>query len=390
MSWSTSNRAPQTTGVKELNAIVGRGHGFDTVKPLMLFEKIIQLWCPPGGIVMDPFAGSLTTGPAVLDLNPAKQDRPVDSSLSEQGRPERGDPYASSLTANRLKRVITGDWGASRQTHTARRRFSYPSGLTNGSMPKRSSLWSGTRWSIPSSLPTSTPTGSGARISSESTGEEWVAYLLAKNSENEGFFLVWDGPDKNTDFTASVYEACATEAEEAGLKPIYHVYARLNLFQTEDVRFYQIPDRILTDFGLDMTASQLCRDPSLSSFSSFNTSRRDDGRAVQPAISPIASSREPIRISGTSRTFKLSRRSRRRGRRSSWRRRWRSILHRFRVPQIFLWLSKGRVVVEQTLANLLPRQVPASPWRCRGPPAGPITTRNEVAGPRSPSCTSQR
>jgi adenine-specific DNA-methyltransferase len=32
------------------------------------------------------------------------------------------------------------------------------------------------------------------------------------------------------------------------------VYARLYLYQTENVRFYQIPDRILADFGLDMSS----------------------------------------------------------------------------------------------------------------------------------------
>jgi adenine-specific DNA-methyltransferase len=84
-------------------------------------------------------------------------------------------------------------------------------------------------------------------------GREW-RYLVAKNSEDEGFFLVWDGPDKNTDFTGTVYDACATEAEAAGLKAKYHVYARLYLYQTENVRFYQIPDRILADFGLDMSS----------------------------------------------------------------------------------------------------------------------------------------
>lgn len=77
-------------------------------------------------------------------------------------------------------------------------------------------------------------------------------YLVAKNADEEGFFLVWDGPDANTDFTEDVYEACADEAERAGLKPLYHVYARLYLFQTTDVILYQIPDRILRDFGLDL------------------------------------------------------------------------------------------------------------------------------------------
>lgn len=77
-------------------------------------------------------------------------------------------------------------------------------------------------------------------------------YLVARNGEDEGFFLIWEGPDKNTDFNEDVYEACSEEARSAGLKPVFHVYARYNLFQTENVRFYQIPDRILVDFGLDM------------------------------------------------------------------------------------------------------------------------------------------
>ena len=78
------------------------------------------------------------------------------------------------------------------------------------------------------------------------------AYLVAQNADEEGFYLVWDGPDQNTNLTEEVYEACATEGTNAKLKPIYHIYARLSLFSTEGVRFYQIPDRILADFGLDV------------------------------------------------------------------------------------------------------------------------------------------
>ncbi len=78
-------------------------------------------------------------------------------------------------------------------------------------------------------------------------------YLIAKNSADEGFFLIWDGPNCNTDFTGKVYDQCADEAERAGLKPSpYHVYARLYRYQTEGVLFLPIPDRVLADFGLDM------------------------------------------------------------------------------------------------------------------------------------------
>jgi hypothetical protein len=81
-----------------------------------------------------------------------------------------------------------------------------------------------------------------------------LLYLIAKNADAEGFFLIWDRPDQNIDFTEDVYEAIAQEALTAGLKSTYHVYARLYVFQTENVRFYQIPDRILADFGLSLSS----------------------------------------------------------------------------------------------------------------------------------------
>ena len=112
-SWDHEESGHSQTGVNELNAIVGRGHKFETVKPLKLFWKIIQIWCPPSGIVMDPFAGSGTTGHAVLLLN-SQTSSNRRFILIEQGRPEKGDSYARSLTSERLRRVITGDWANSK------------------------------------------------------------------------------------------------------------------------------------------------------------------------------------------------------------------------------------------------------------------------------------
>ena len=107
MSWEHEQSGHSQSGVNELSSIVGRSHGFETVKPLKLFKKIMQIWCRPNGIVLDPFAGSGTTGHAVLELNQqAGADRRF--VLIEQGRPERGDTYARTLTVERLKRVIAG------------------------------------------------------------------------------------------------------------------------------------------------------------------------------------------------------------------------------------------------------------------------------------------
>ena len=77
-------------------------------------------------------------------------------------------------------------------------------------------------------------------------------YLVARNANDEGFFLIWNGARGKADFDEDVYEACAAEAKKASLAARYHVYARLYLYQTSNVTFYQIPDRILADFGLDI------------------------------------------------------------------------------------------------------------------------------------------
>ncbi len=80
--------------------------------------------------------------------------------------------------------------------------------------------------------------------------KEGYDYLVARNSSDEGFYLVWDGSKQPPVFDANVYDAVVREALKANLKPTYHVYARFNFFQSDDVRFYQIPDQILLDFGL--------------------------------------------------------------------------------------------------------------------------------------------
>ena len=108
-SWDHSESGHSQAGINELDSIVGRGHDFKTVKPLKLFKKIIQIWCRPNGIVLDPFAGSGTTAHAVLDLN-TQTGSARRFVLIEQGNTAKGDHYAKTLTADRIRRVITGEW----------------------------------------------------------------------------------------------------------------------------------------------------------------------------------------------------------------------------------------------------------------------------------------
>lgn len=255
-SWQHEQSGHSQTGVNELTAIVGKDHGFKTVKPLRLFEKLIQIWCPADGIVVDPFAGSGTTGHAVLALNEtAGTDRRF--ILIEQGRPERGDSYARSLTADRLGRVISGKWANGKGT-------SLPGGFEFRQLTKRvdaQALLQMEREEMVDTVVSSYFDSSRRRGPNlERCIDPSYSYLVAKNADDEGFYLVWDGPNQNTDFTEDVWEACVQEGEKANLKPKYHVYARFNLFPTTGVHFYQIPDRILADFGLDVRTDSYAED----------------------------------------------------------------------------------------------------------------------------------
>jgi len=249
VSWPHTESGHSQTGVNELDAVLGQQHGFETVKPMKLFSKIIQLWCPPTGLVLDPFAGSGTTGHAILAMNhfTGTGRRFI---LIEQGRPERGDPYAKSLLAARLKRAISGDWKSGQRAPLG-------GGYSFVELERRVDADALLHMERSDMVDTVIASHFDDRRRGNALiriDERAYHYLVAQNTDGDGIFLVWDGPDKNTNFTEEVYEVCALEAEKHGLKPTYHVYARLNLYQTDNVRFYQIPDRILADFGLDLSS----------------------------------------------------------------------------------------------------------------------------------------
>ncbi|OZE13652.1 site-specific DNA-methyltransferase [Rhodococcus sp. 05-2255-3B1] len=248
ISWDHEQSGHSQTGVNELSAIVGRDHGFRTVKPLKLMQKVLQLWCPPEGLVLDPFAGSGTTGHAVLALNAAAgSDRRF--ILIEQGRPQRGDSYARTLTADRLQRVITGEW-------KNKKGVPLDGGFGFKSLTKRVDakiVLQMEREEMVDTVIASHHDSNRRRGASLVTfNDPSFQYLVGTNSAGQGFYLIWGGPDGNTDLTEDVYEACVAEGRRAKLEPFYHVYARYNMFGTEDVRFYRIPDQILIDFGLDL------------------------------------------------------------------------------------------------------------------------------------------
>jgi len=247
-SWNHAESGHSKAGVDELDAVVGKGHNFKTVKPLKLIKKIIQLWCRSDGLVLDPFAGSGTTGHAVLDLN-ADTGTTRRFILVEQGNTEKGDHYAKTLTAERVRRVVTGDWAGGK-------RRAIPSGFRFIELQREkidadavnalareemidlllNSYWdkSEKAKSYLRRLPIGTH-----------------PHLFAINPRNEGFFLIWESPLKPSVLNRDIFRAIVKEAESAGLASRYHVYASIAPYTGDGLEFYKIPDKVLEHIGFN-------------------------------------------------------------------------------------------------------------------------------------------
>jgi adenine-specific DNA-methyltransferase len=248
VSWSSTETGRSREGLEELDRLVGPGHNFLTVKPLSLFKKIIQLWCPIGGVALDPYAGSGTTGHAVLDLNfeTGSRRRFI---LIEQGSPGNGDKYARTLTWKRLHNVITGERPSGNGADPLGGGFEFRmltrqiDAKTVLSMKKDelvdvviTSHWDESR------------RGSANLVRIE---ESKYSYLVGKDDRSEGYFIIWNNGGPVGQLDRDTYRLVLKDAEKASLKPPYHVYARYEVYQSPNVQFWKIPDKILAHLGLN-------------------------------------------------------------------------------------------------------------------------------------------
>lgn len=77
---------------------------FDTPKPVRLLERVLQVATSPGDLIMDSFAGSGTTGHAVLKVNTEKPDESPRRFILVEMEPE----IANNITSERVRRVAGG------------------------------------------------------------------------------------------------------------------------------------------------------------------------------------------------------------------------------------------------------------------------------------------
>lgn len=247
-SWGYKESGRTSDGVSELTSIVGQGHGFTTVKPLKLFTKLLQLWCPPDGLVLDPFAGSGTTGHAILKLN-EETGSTRRFILIEQGNVGKNDAYARTLTANRLGRVIRGDWASGRQP-------ALPGGfrfiqLKRERIDAKAVNALAREEMIDLLLNTYWDRAEKARTYLHRLPIGEHALLFAVNQRNEGFFLVWENSETPSILNRQTFKAIVGEAKAMDLAERFHVYASIAPYTGPGIEFYKIPDRILEHLGFN-------------------------------------------------------------------------------------------------------------------------------------------
>lgn len=247
-SWDYSESGRSSDGVSELTAIIGEGHGFVTVKPLKLITKIIQIWCPPDGLVLDPFAGSGTTGHAVLWLN-KEEGANRRFILIEQGAPENGDKYARTLTWTRLNNAISGSRPNGNGAEPLGGGFEYR--LLTKTIDAKTVLSMQRDELIDVVLTSHWENHKRSTPSLKRVDEESFQYLVGLDQNGEGYFLIWDNGGPVGSLSLDTYKKVALEAKKASIEPPFHVYARYEMFQSPNVRFWKIPDKILADLGLN-------------------------------------------------------------------------------------------------------------------------------------------
>lgn len=107
--WMHSDVGHTQEAKKELLAVLNFESSADvfiTPKPTRLIERILQIATNPGDLILDSFAGSGTTGHAVLKLNAAQDSRTENTEDAEQGQTKLSLSSVSPVNSVRPRRFI--------------------------------------------------------------------------------------------------------------------------------------------------------------------------------------------------------------------------------------------------------------------------------------------
>ncbi|MCI7337396.1 MAG: site-specific DNA-methyltransferase [Bacteroidales bacterium] len=108
--WLHNEVGHNQSAKQELKKIFPNAHNpFDTPKPVQLINRVLELSSNPDSLVLDFFAGSGTTGHAVLDLNKDGGNRTFILCQLNEKTDTTPNGIAYDVTSKRLKRIMTGE-----------------------------------------------------------------------------------------------------------------------------------------------------------------------------------------------------------------------------------------------------------------------------------------
>lgn len=238
-------------GVETLENILGK-KAFENPKDHEMLAELFNLvtWRDPNAIIFDPYAGSGTTGHAILAMNAEDQGKRR-FVLVENGDPTNKrivrDEYTERLTAQRIKCVLSGVWADGKDRVKLSGGFTFYEAKKN---VNKKTIMESTRESLADVILQVIEEDSN-RMDCRMDG---YTYLIGKTRLGFGIALVWEPGKTNGHqaLTREIRTQIMAEAKVAGvLKPVY-IYAVANISPINDdiYRFQQIPDSILARLNL--------------------------------------------------------------------------------------------------------------------------------------------
>ena len=238
--------------VMTLKAILGFDDAINHPKDHLILKRLftVTTWNDPNALIFDPYAGSGTTAHAVLAMN-AEDNGKRRFILVENGDPTNKkiprDEYTDRVTADRVRRVLTGQWADGKE-HSQ-----LPGGFTFYEAKKsvnKKMIMDSTRENLADIILQIIEEDSN-RIDCRMDGYK---YLIGRTRLGFGIALVWEKGKTggHQALTRDIRSKIMEEAREAQVtKPVY-IYAVANVAPLNDelYRFQQIPDSILARLNL--------------------------------------------------------------------------------------------------------------------------------------------
>jgi len=239
--------------VELLESVLGK-EAFKNPKDPEILADLFNLvtWRNKEAVILDPYAGSGTTAHAVMSMNAEDNGKRrfvlIESgNVAAKGKVPK-DKYVSRITAERVRRLITGKWADGKKHAPHKTGFVY---VKASEKITKSALMASTREALADVILQVVEDESN-RIDCRVEGHN---YLIGRTRLGYGIALVWQTASKGSGeqlLTWEVLDAILDEANLAGVEKPVHIYAVGNTAPLSDelYKFHQIPNSILARLGI--------------------------------------------------------------------------------------------------------------------------------------------